>query len=258
MTNLGFEAIRGRDIELPLESGKDGFRTVGDGMFTGQLNLDPLQEDALEIWTDRAVTHGLSDPGDILSIASLTPDGRSRFEAKSNEPGRLHVPEFGQVCAQLMDWGGTHAMKRALLVAEPVLISCVGARFHHDGSTFENDAFCIVWLSDEADLDLVFPHINRRVPLSRGTVALFDAGQVHGVLPRGASTWDPKAFERLDFQFLLSFNLSVDAPGVCELLGITHRVAYEYQTDWGTRPRIRSESKGEVDETTGAWLTRTL
>jgi hypothetical protein len=249
MSTLNFQPVSGNHIEIPLEAGEAGFRTVGDHILSGQLHLDAQDEPAVSEWMARAAHHGLSDAGDILSIATLNSRGYALFKT---EPTSLYVPEYPDISHQLMSWSAAHSLKRAMFVADGTLIACVGARFHHDAEAFENNAFCVVWLSEDVGLDLVFPHLNVRLPLSRGTVALFDSGQVHGVIPREVSTWNAGDFYDVDVQFLLSFNIDFKAPQVAQCLGIeTH--ADKTHPDWGSKPRLYGKQKGRVDDATGCW-----
>lgn len=246
------ERVSGNNIELPLAYGQEGFRTVGDSVYMGKLALEPQVDAVVEDWAERGARLGLISPGDVATLAELAEDGRARY----GENNGLVVPEFAQVKAQLMQWCAPLSLQRALLTAEASILGCVGARFHHDGESFEKSVFCLVWLSDESGLDLVLPNIGQRIPLERGTVALIDSGQVHGVIPRNAQTWVASDYWRQDRepQFLLSFSLGIEAPAVAERMGFTLKVAEDTQKFWGPGPRLFGSARGDVDDATGAWL----
>ena len=101
-------------------------------------------------------------------------------------------------------------------------MACRGARYHHDGAQYGGAGFCNLFLSDDKGLDLHFPSTGHRIPLTKGTVVIFDTGQPHAVIPRGSSGFDAADFppERDCTQVFLTWELPIEHADVARALGI--------------------------------------
>jgi hypothetical protein len=99
-------------------------------------------------------------------------------------------------------------------------MACRGARYHHDGAQYGGAAFANLFLSEDRGLDLHFPFTGQRIPLVRGTAVVFDIGQPHAVIERGATGFDAAHFapERDCTQLFLTWELPIENAGVAQAL----------------------------------------
>jgi hypothetical protein len=105
-------------------------------------------------------------------------------------------------------------------------MACRGARYHHDGAQYGGAAFCNLFLSEDKGLDLHFSVTGHRVPLTRGTVVIFDTGQPHGVIERGSTGFDVADFspDRDCTQVFLTWELPIENADVGRALQIAFDV----------------------------------
>ena len=106
-------------------------------------------------------------------------------------------------------------------------MACRGARYHHDGAQYGDAAFCNLFMSEDRGLDLHFPALGRRIPLTRGTVVLFDTGQPHGVIQRGSSSFNAADFapDQDWIQIFLTWELPIENAHVGHALKVAFDVA---------------------------------
>lgn len=102
------------------------------------------------------------------------------------------------------------------------LMACRGTPYHHDGAQYGNAAFCNLFLSEDRGMDLHFSSLDQRIPLTCGTVVIFDTAQPHAVIPRGCN-----GFNCADFaspqdctQLFLTWELPIENVGLQEALQI--------------------------------------
>ena len=107
-------------------------------------------------------------------------------EALSLARARVRWPAYRQCMQALSDWMCALALQEVLAASAPALMACRSVRYHHDGTRYGGAAFCNLFLSEDCGLDLHFPAIGHRVPLSRGTVVIFDTGQAHAMVERSS------------------------------------------------------------------------
>ncbi len=144
-------------------------------------------------------------------------------EALSLARARARWPDYRQCVQAVSDWTATLGLPALVASCDVALMVCRGARYHHDGAHYGGMAFCNLFLSEERGLDLHFPSSGHRIPLSRGTVVLFDTGQPHAVIQRGSN-----GFNAADFspgqdctQVFLTWELPIEQAQVGQALGIT-------------------------------------
>jgi hypothetical protein len=83
-------------------------------------------------------------------------------------------------------------------------------------------AFCNLFLSEDKGLDVHFPALGLRIPLTCGTALVFDTCQPHAVIPRDSSGFDARDFSsktNCDLVFL-TWELPVEDGHVASQLGI--------------------------------------
>jgi hypothetical protein len=113
-----------------------------------------------------------------------------------------------------------------LAACDVALMACRGARYHHDGAQYGGAAFCNLFLSEDKGLDVHFPSLERRIPLTRGTVLIFDTGQPHGVIQRGSSGFNEADFalDRDCVQIFLTWELPIEDAHVANALKVAFDV----------------------------------
>jgi len=99
-------------------------------------------------------------------------------------------------------------------------MACRGARYHHDAEQYGGAAFYNLFLSEDRGLDLHFPSLDHRIPLTRGTAVIFDTAQPHGVIPRGSSGFNAADFAPDDdrIQIFLTWELPIEDAHVAHAL----------------------------------------
>ena len=135
---------------------------------------------------------------------------------------RMRWPDYGHCVQAVSDWTHTLGLQDVLVDSDVALMACRGAKYHHDGAQYGGSAFCNLFLSDARDLDLHFPVIGLRIPLTRGTVVIFDTGQPHAVIDRRSSGFNPTDFppERDCTQVFLTWELPIENAHVAKALRI--------------------------------------
>lgn len=150
-----------------------------------------------------------------------------QLEAGDVEPlplprARLRWPAYKQSVQVVADWTRSLGLQELLAGADVALMACRGAKYHHDGDQYGGMAFCNLFLSEDKGLDIHFPSVGRRIPLSRGTVVIFDTGQPHAVIERGSSGFDADDFPpgKDCTQVFLSWELPIEHAQMAHALGI--------------------------------------
>jgi len=164
-------------------------------------------------------------------ISSHTPLAVGDVEPMPLARARMRWPEYSQCVQAAYDWTGTQGLPGLLAASDVALMACRGARYHHDGEQYGGFVFCNLFLSDDCGLDVHFPHAGNsgyRIPLTRGTMLVFDTCQPHAVIRRGSSGFDEADFANAsnaanaldDVQMFLTWELPVEDPRVTQALGI--------------------------------------
>jgi hypothetical protein len=154
------------------------------------------------------------------------------------------------------DWARALGLQDVLASSDVALMACRGARYHHDGAQYGGAAFCNLFLSDDKGLDLHFSATGHRIPLTRGTVLIFDTGQPHAVIQRGSSAFNAADFpsDRDCTQIFLTWELPVENAAVAQALKIV------FDIDPATALRMHEEqvsvngAPATVCPESGQWL----
>ncbi len=187
-------------------------RTVSDAVLSGIVATPAPPAGLVADWERESLLHLGLEPGDV----EVLPLARTR----------ARWPDYKYCVQAVSDWMRALLLHDVLAFSEVALMVCRGARYHHDGGQYGGMAFCNLFLSEDKGLDLHFPRAGHRIPLSRGTVVVFDTAQPHAVIHR-----DSGGFHAADFgadqdctQVFLSWELPIQNVGVGRALGITFDV----------------------------------
>ena len=184
-------------------------RSVSEGVLFGTVEVPAPPARLVADW-EREVSSRLGlEPGDVEPL----PLARAR----------TRWPDYKHCVQAACDWARTLGLQDLLASSEVALMACRGARYHHDGAQYGGAAFCNLFLSEDRGLDLHFAATGHRIPLTRGTVVIFDTGQPHAVIPRGSS-----AFKAANFppdsdctQIFLTWELPIENAAVAQALSVT-------------------------------------
>jgi hypothetical protein len=193
-------------------------RSVSDIVLTGTVDIPAPPARLLADWEWEMTQQLNLEAGDV--------------EALPLARARMRWPDYSVCLQAAADWtrslGLTEVLADIEIQSEIALMACRGARYHHDAEQYGGSAFCNLFLSEDKGLDLHFPDIGLRIPLTRGTVVIFDTAQPHAVIPRRAT--DSHGFHASDFppeldcsQVFLTWELPIDNAYVTQALGIRFR-----------------------------------
>lgn len=155
-------------------------RCVSDIVLTGTVDIPMPPPRLLADWEREISAHVILEPGDV----EVMPLARAL----------LRWPDYKRCVQAASDWAGALGMPELLASSDVALMACRGARYHHDGAQYGGAAFCNLFLCEDSGQDLHFPSAGLRIPLTRGTVVVFDTGQPHGVIQRGGSGFNAADF----------------------------------------------------------------
>jgi hypothetical protein len=175
---------------------------------------------------------------------------------------RLRWPELKACRDAATRWAGNMGLEGVLQHSDSTLMVCRAARYHHDGDQYGSKAFCNLFLSADKALDLLFPVIGRRIPLSPGTVVIFDTCQPHAVIRRSSTGFDAADFadETDALQVFMTWELPIEHPAVRALLGVEPFTPPDShaRTDTSKTNEVRrGDSRVFVDATNGHWTSHT-
>ncbi len=189
-------------------------RCVSDIVLSGTVDIPVPPARLLADWDREISSRMVLEPGDV--------------EAMPLARAQARWPDYPRCVQAVSDWTRAPAGVPAVLAASDVaLMACRGARYHHDGAQYGGMAFCNLFLSDDKGLDLHFPAIGHRIPLTRGTVVIFDTGQPHGVIQRGSSGFNAADFapDQDWIQIFLTWELPIEDAHVGHALKVAFDVA---------------------------------
>lgn len=188
-------------------------RCVSDIVLSGTLDVPMPSARLLADWDREIATRMDLEPGDV----EVMPLARAR----------ARWPEYTRCVQAVSDWTGGLGLPGVLAASDVALMACRGARYHHDGAQYGGAAFCNLFLSEDKGLDVHFPSLGQRIPLTRGTVLIFDTAQPHGVIPRGSSGFDVAEFapDQDRVQIFLTWELPIEEAHVANALKIAFDVA---------------------------------
>ncbi|CAB3807449.1 hypothetical protein LMG28614_06601 [Paraburkholderia ultramafica] len=188
-------------------------RCVSDIVLSGTVDVPVPPTRLLADWQREISSHMILEPGDV----EVMPLARAR----------ARWPDYTRCVQAVSDWTCAPGLPDVLASSDVALMACRGARYHHDGGQYGGAAFCNLFLSEDRGLDLHFPSTGHRIPLTRGTVVIFDTGQPHGVIQRGSSGFNAAEFapDRDCIQIFLTWELPIEDPHVGHALKVDFDVA---------------------------------
>jgi hypothetical protein len=187
-------------------------RSVSDVVLTGMVDI-PAPPARLVADCEREISVRLGlEPGDVETL----PLARAR----------ARWPDYKRYVGAVSDWTRTRGLPVMLDACDVALMACRGARYHHDGAQYGGAAFCNLFLSEDRGLDLHFPFTGQRIPLTRGSVVIFDTCQPHGVIVRGNSGFNGADFppDRDCTLLFLTWELPIDSADVGHTLHIRYDI----------------------------------
>lgn len=187
-------------------------RHVSDIVLTGTVDIPVPPTRLLTDWEREISSHVILEPGDV----EVMPLARAR----------ARWPDYRQCVQAASDWTAAHGMHGVLTASDVALMACRGARYHHDGAQYGGAAFCNLFLCEDTGQDLHFPSTGLRIPLTRGTIVVFDTGQPHGVIQRGSSGFNAEGFtqDMTSVQIFLTWELSIEEYRVAHALDVAFDV----------------------------------
>ncbi|WP_175050449.1 hypothetical protein [Paraburkholderia sediminicola] len=188
-------------------------RSVSDIVLSGTVDVPMPPARLLADWEREISSHLVLEAGDVEPMP--LPRARARW------------PDYTRCVQAVADWTSTLGLPEVLAASDVALMACRGARYHHDGAQYGDAAFCNLFMSEDRGLDLHFPALGRRIPLTRGTVVIFDTGQPHGVIQRNSSGFDAADFtpDQDWIQIFLTWELPIENAHVAHALKLTFDVA---------------------------------
>jgi hypothetical protein len=188
-------------------------RTVSDIVLTSTVDIPSPPLRLLADWEREIASRMVLEPGDVEEM----PLARAR----------ARWPDYTQCVQAVADWTSAAGLPGVLATSDVALMVCRGARYHHDGEQYGSAAFCNLFVSVDKGLDLHFPSVDLRIPLTRGTVVIFDTCKPHGVIRRGSSGFDNADFPPgQDFtQLFLTWELPIEDEGVAQALNVAFDIA---------------------------------
>jgi hypothetical protein len=219
-------------------------RSVGHAVLTDTLDVPAPPARLLADWQRETSQNLLLEPGDVEPL----PLARAI----------MRWPDYSRCVQAVSAWTQRLNMPGILDESDIALMACRGARYHHDGAQYGGAAFCNLFMSEDKGLDVHFPALNLRIPLTRGTVMMFDTCQPHAVIRRDSAAFHEAHFAAQDdlVQIFLTWEMPVEAPCVSHALGIQFDV-----TEPASLPAQPAEEQVTLDGVpaelcpqTGRWL----
>ncbi len=188
-------------------------RCVSDIVLSGMVDVPVPPARLLADWEREISSRMVLEPGDVEPM----PLARAR----------TRWPDYTRCVQAVSEWTCALGLPGVLASSDVALMACRGARYHHDGAQYGGAAFCNLFLSEDRGLDVHFPSSGHRIPLSRGTVLIFDTGQPHGVIRRGSSGFDLADFapDQDCVQIFLTWELPIEDAHVGHALKVAFDVA---------------------------------
>ena len=178
-------------------------------MLSGTVDVPALPARLVADWNREISLHLGMEPGDVEALPLVR--------------ARARWPDYRYCVQAVSGWMGTLGLNGVLDTAEVALMACRGARYHHDGAQYGGAAICNLFLSEDVGLDLHFASTGHRIPLSRGTVVIFDTAQPHAVIDRRSVGFNLADFppDRDRTQVFLTWELPIEHVDVSKALRIS-------------------------------------
>jgi len=189
-------------------------RSVSQRLLQGTLDIPQPPERLIADW-DREVSDLGLEIGDIDTL----PLARTI----------MRWPDYPQCAAAVSAWMKKLGLPDLLDPSDLALMACRGVHYHHDAEQYGGSVFCNLFLSEDKGLDLHFSSLGLRIPLTRGTVVIFDTAQPHAVIPRGSRGFDVADFapDQDCTQVFLTWELSAENAQIPRVLQIEFDLASE-------------------------------
>lgn len=183
-------------------------RSVSGMVLHHTLNVPAPPARLVADWERETLEHLGVEPGDVEQL----PLARAR----------LRWPDYKDCVQSMRDWTRSLGLSEVLASSEIALMTCRGAKYHHDGNQYGAAAFCNLFMSDDKGLDLHFPHTGQRIPLVRGTAVVFDTGQPHAVIQRHSNSFNASEFtpDHDCTLVFLTWELPIESPDVSRVLQV--------------------------------------
>ena len=184
-------------------------RSVSDVVLSGKVDVPVPPARLIADWErETSLRLGL-EPGEVEAL----PLARTR----------ARWPDYKYCTQAVADWARALGLPGMLGSSDVALMACRGAKYHHDGAQYGGAAFCNLFLTEDKGLDLHFPSIGHRVPLTRGTAVIFDTGQPHAVVQRNSSGFlvDDFTSDQDCTQVFLTWELPIEDAYVGRALQVT-------------------------------------
>jgi hypothetical protein len=216
-------------------------RRVSDIVLTGAVDIPAPPTRLLADWEREISSHVVLEPGDV-EVMPL-PRARARW------------PDYRHCVQAASDWTGALGMPGVLARSDVALMACRGARYHHDGAQYGGAAFCNLFLCEDQGQDLHFPFTGLRIPLTRGTVVVFDTGQPHGVIQRGSSGFNAADFtQHMDsVQVFLTWELPIEEADVAQALKVVFDVVPSTTLELAEEQILVNGAAANVCPASGRW-----
>ncbi|VVD78515.1 hypothetical protein PCE31106_00977 [Pandoraea cepalis] len=216
-------------------------RCVSDVVLSGTVDVPELPTRLLADWTRELSLRMTLGAGDV----DVMPLARAR----------ARWPNYSHYVQAASDWTGTLGLPGSLASKDVALMACRGARYHHDGEQYGGAAFCNLFLSEDKGQDVHFPGLDLRIPLTRGTVLIFDTCQPHGVIQRGSHVFDAGDFpvDQDGTQVFLTWELPIEDPDVARALHVAFDVDPSGPTTVNDEQVRRNGDRVEVCPESGQW-----
>ncbi len=213
-------------------------RSVSDIVLSGTLDIPAASARLNADWAREIATHLALGPGDVEQM----PLARAR----------ARWPEYSRCVKAASDWAAARGLPNLLAGSDVALMACRGARYHHDGEQYGESAFCNLFVSEDKGQVVHFPALDLRIPLTRGTVLIFDTCQPHAVIPRDGTGFHAGDFpvDRDGTQLFLTWELPVEDPRDAQALRIAFDVEPPAHDDAGL---LRGGAPASVDPESGCW-----
>ncbi|WP_144192950.1 hypothetical protein [Paraburkholderia fungorum] len=187
-------------------------RRVSDIVRTGTVDVPVLPPRLLADWDREIASRVVLEPGDV----EVMPLARAR----------MRWPDYTRCVQSMSNWTGALGLPGVLAASDVALMACRGARYHHDGEQYGGAVFCNLFLSEDKGLDVHFPSLDLRIPLTRGTAVIFDTCQPHGVIQRHSGGFNAADFrpDQDYVQMFLTWELPIEDAHVGQVLDVAFDV----------------------------------
>ena len=216
-------------------------RRVSDVVLSGTVDVPVPPARLLADWQREISSRMVLEPGDV----EVMPLARAR----------VRWPDYTRCVQAMSDWTRASGLPSVLASSDVALMACRGARYHHDAAQYGGVAFCNLFLSEDRGLDLHFPSLGHRIPLTRGTAVIFDTGQPHGVIRRGSSGFNVADFvpDQDWIQIFLTWELPIEDPDVGHALKIAFDIAPSTSLQLDAEQILLNGEQATVCPDSGRW-----